>query len=207
VQVTSFLVIKNLGEPNLGKENLPIDWIISRDKVSALGLTKDSRILDVGSKDGKKAQYVAANVQLVMSDISKRPLSPFVCCDATKLPFIDNSFDAVTMLHVLEHIEDSGLAVKEIYRVLKKGGSTVIVTPNANRPTKVYSHIVKVAKHSSSKYPMNPDHVFEYGASDIEKVFAESEFNSYVIEPIFRRISTVVRIRQYCDQWIVTAKK
>ena len=191
----------------MGKENLPIDWAISRRKVSAIGLNEDSLILDVGSRDGKKAHYVVVNGQLVMSDISKKQLSPFVCCDATRLPFVDNSFDAVTMLHVLEHIEDGTAALKEIHRVLKKGGSTVIVTPNTDRPTKAYSHIMKIAKRSPHKYPMNPDHAFEYGASDIEKAFAESDFESYVIEPIFRRISAFVRIRQYCDQWIVTAKK
>lgn len=205
--VCGFFYYNHSGVPILGKQNLPIDWVVSKNKVSALGLNMSSQILDIGSRDGKKARYVVVTGQLLMSDVSKRSLSPFVCCDAAYLPFVNDSFDAITMLHVLEHIKDGGGALKEIYRVLKKGGSAIIVTPNNNRLTKVYSFIVNFVKKSPYKYPMNPDHVFEYSVSDIEKVFDQSDFESYVIEPIFRQISKLIRVRQYCDQWIVTAKK
>lgn len=49
--------------------------------------------------------------------------------DATRLPFADNRFDVVTMLDVLEHVEDDCAAVSEIYRVLKPGGVFILSVP------------------------------------------------------------------------------
>jgi 2-polyprenyl-3-methyl-5-hydroxy-6-metoxy-1,4-benzoquinol methylase len=39
------------------------------------------------------------------------------------------SFDAVVLLHVIEHIPDPGEAIAEIRRLLKKGGHLVVETP------------------------------------------------------------------------------
>ena len=49
--------------------------------------------------------------------------------DATSLPFASDSFDMVTMLDVLEHVEDDNVAVAEIFRVLKPGGAFVLSVP------------------------------------------------------------------------------
>jgi len=171
-----------------------------------LPLTDDSVVLDIGSKDGKKANYLINKGSLVMSDIVRRNLSPLVVLDATCLPFKDNSIDLVTMLHVLEHFKDGNLAVEEIYRVLKSNGSVLIVTPNARRLTKIYSMLLRFFGRSQDKYPMNPDHVLEYDASNIEVVMRNSAFKEHVIEPIFMA-SRFIRIRKYCDQWFIYAKK
>lgn len=49
--------------------------------------------------------------------------------DAVKLPFPDNHFDLVTMLDVLEHVEDDRAAAREIHRVLKPGGAFILSVP------------------------------------------------------------------------------
>lgn len=56
----------------------------------------------------------------------------FICGDATNLPFENQSFDAVTMFDVLEHIPDHKKAVSEALRVLRPGGFILISTPNEN---------------------------------------------------------------------------
>ena len=113
--------------------SMPLDWDNCKKRVLKLDLTEDSLVLDIGSKDGKKAHYIINKGQMVMTDICKREISPFVLCDATNLPFKDGSFELVTMLHVIEHIKNDKDAVKEIYRVLKKNGTALMVTPNVNR--------------------------------------------------------------------------
>jgi len=50
--------------------------------------------------------------------------------DEGKLPFPDASFDAVTMLMVLEHVFDPYHAVRELRRVVKPQGAVVIGVPN-----------------------------------------------------------------------------
>lgn len=47
-----------------------------------------------------------------------------------ELPFEDESFDVVTMLAVLEHLEYADYILKEIHRVLKKDGRLIITVPS-----------------------------------------------------------------------------
>ncbi len=48
---------------------------------------------------------------------------------AEKLPFADESFDVVTALDVVEHLDDDVSGLKEMHRVLKTGGQTLIFVP------------------------------------------------------------------------------
>ncbi|AZU03893.1 type 11 methyltransferase [Glycocaulis alkaliphilus] len=53
----------------------------------------------------------------------------FTVGDAGRLPFADNSFDAVICSEVLEHLPDVPLALSEIDRVLKPGGKFALSVP------------------------------------------------------------------------------
>jgi SAM-dependent methyltransferase len=48
---------------------------------------------------------------------------------AEKLPFDDQSFDVVTALDVVEHLDDDVAGLKEMHRILKTGGKTLIFVP------------------------------------------------------------------------------
>lgn len=52
-----------------------------------------------------------------------------VVADAHVLPYVDNSVDAIYCEAVIEHLSDPVKAVKEMCRVLKKGGEAFVVTP------------------------------------------------------------------------------
>lgn len=52
-----------------------------------------------------------------------------VKADICALPFRDNSFDFILCNHVLEHITDDVTAMKELYRVLKRGGTLIAQVP------------------------------------------------------------------------------
>lgn len=54
---------------------------------------------------------------------------PDIVMDATQLTFDNESFDAVFMLEVLEHVVEPKAALNEVNRVLKPGGRFVISTP------------------------------------------------------------------------------
>ncbi|MGR8009019.1 demethylmenaquinone methyltransferase [Streptomyces hypolithicus] len=51
---------------------------------------------------------------------------PFTAGDATKLPFRDGTFDAVTISFGLRNVQDTDQALRELYRVTKPGGRVVI---------------------------------------------------------------------------------
>jgi 2-polyprenyl-3-methyl-5-hydroxy-6-metoxy-1,4-benzoquinol methylase len=49
--------------------------------------------------------------------------------DKERLPFKDGSFDMVTMLELLEHLQNHRYLIAEASRVLKKGGVVFVTTP------------------------------------------------------------------------------
>lgn len=50
----------------------------------------------------------------------------------TKLPYSNDDFDNVFCIEVIEHLENPFALIKEMLRVLKKGGRLYITSPNIN---------------------------------------------------------------------------
>jgi GT2 family glycosyltransferase/SAM-dependent methyltransferase len=98
-------------------------------------------VLEVGGGRSGLTSLLYPNAQIVNIDLNgeyesascnQKPLVRFVCGDATDLPFADESFDAVTMFDLLEHVLDDRQAVREAFRVLCPGGFLLVSTPNEN---------------------------------------------------------------------------
>lgn len=98
-------------------------------------------ILEVGGGQGGLTAllYPQANITNIDLDpryaeapCNQQPQVKFVCGDATKLPFPDASFDAVTMFDVLEHVPDDRAAIAEALRVLRPDGYLLVSTPKDN---------------------------------------------------------------------------
>lgn len=54
--------------------------------------------------------------------------------DIENLPFRDESFDKVLMSEVLEHLHDDTQGLRELFRVLKPGGTMVLSVPHGRYP-------------------------------------------------------------------------
>lgn len=51
-----------------------------------------------------------------------------------QMPYADNTFDAVILSEILEHIDDDVAGLREMLRILKPGGVVAITVPHANYP-------------------------------------------------------------------------
>ncbi len=90
-------------------------------------LPKDGRFLEIGAGSGHlKDANPAADVTTI--DILPSPWVD-LCADAQALPFPADSFDGMTMLDVLHHIEHPGRFFAEAARVLKPGGRVAMMEP------------------------------------------------------------------------------
>jgi SAM-dependent methyltransferase len=67
------------------------------------------------------------NLEYITGDIES-PLAK-VKMDIHEIPFEENTFDVIFCNHVLEHVEDDILAMKEMLRVLKPGGWAILQVP------------------------------------------------------------------------------
>ena len=54
--------------------------------------------------------------------------------DVRTLPFRDGSFDAIYSMGTVEHFDDTDGALREIFRVLRPGGTAIIGVPNRRDP-------------------------------------------------------------------------
>jgi ubiquinone/menaquinone biosynthesis C-methylase UbiE len=98
--------------------------------------------LDLGIGDGRVASLlnvttlVGADVSQVALDRARTrlPDADLVLIEPDEpLPFADNEFDLVTCIETLEHVRDVQLALSEIRRVLRPGGTLALTTPASAR--------------------------------------------------------------------------
>jgi SAM-dependent methyltransferase len=84
---------------------------------------RDGLILDCGA--GRRSVYFDNVVNFEIVDYDTTDVRGV----GEMLPFIDNSFDAVFSLAVLEHVKDPFTCAREIVRVLKPGGDLMCAVP------------------------------------------------------------------------------
>ena len=65
-------------------------------------------------------RYVTADLESPLADMH---------FDVQQIPLEDESFDAIICNHIMEHVEDDGKALKELYRIMRRGGWGVILSP------------------------------------------------------------------------------
>lgn len=97
---------------------------------------QNPKILDVGCGTGANLEMLAGFGEAEGVDVSDDALEFCTAKGlkahkglAEKLPFEDESFDVVTALDVVEHLDDDIAGLKEMHRVLKRGGKTLIFVP------------------------------------------------------------------------------
>lgn len=98
---------------------------------------------------------------------------PAIKADITALFFENDTFDTVICSHVLEHIESDRLAIAELYRVLRKGGTLYVQVPL--KGTTTYENPLIKSEEERVIHFGQKDHVRWYG-TDIEERFTDVGF-------------------------------
>ena len=96
-------------------------------------IAQEKNILDVGG--GFRFQKGLGKYQELFKEKNYQVLDkessyqPDVVGDICQMPFPDESFDAIICKAVLEHVSEPQKAAREIYRILRKGGKSLIYLP------------------------------------------------------------------------------
>jgi demethylmenaquinone methyltransferase/2-methoxy-6-polyprenyl-1,4-benzoquinol methylase len=112
--------------------------------VAVSGVPSGARLLDVCSGTADLAiafaRYLGPNGQVIAMDFCAAMLGRghqkavqqgihliSILADAQRLPFGDAVFDAVTVAFGLRNVDDLAIALREMYRVLRPGGTALVL--------------------------------------------------------------------------------
>jgi ubiquinone/menaquinone biosynthesis C-methylase UbiE len=106
------------------------------------GLPEAEHALDLGCGDGRLSAFLRAD-SLTAADVSsvavrraagRLPDAEVALVGVDEpLPFVDNEFELVLCVEVLEHVRDVQLVLSEVRRVLRPGGGLALTTPAWSR--------------------------------------------------------------------------
>jgi SAM-dependent methyltransferase len=119
-------------------------WFVGRRKIIegflaqiCSGITGKPRILDVGCGTGANLEMLSRFGEAEGIDVSydalnfcrERGLQNVKWGEAARLPFESETFDLVTAFDVVEHLDDDVGGLKEMHRVLRRGGRALLFVP------------------------------------------------------------------------------
>jgi 2-polyprenyl-3-methyl-5-hydroxy-6-metoxy-1,4-benzoquinol methylase len=118
----------------------------------------------VGVEPNEKAKSIAIKKGVLFADTIEKLES--------------NSFDVITLWHVLEHVPDVVHQVAELKRLLKPSGTLIIAVPNFK------SFDANYYKTFWAAYDV-PRHLWHFSKTAIEKLFDKQNMNLVAVKPMW----------------------
>jgi SAM-dependent methyltransferase len=123
-------------------------------------------------------QQMPAGATYVSADLNSREVD--LNLDVQRLNLPSDSVDVILLSHVLEHVDDDALALREMHRVLVPGGMLVVQVPLGRKEVtddeKLHTPALRRARYGKT------DHVRLYG-NDIEARFLNAGFEVATYRP------------------------
>jgi 2-polyprenyl-3-methyl-5-hydroxy-6-metoxy-1,4-benzoquinol methylase len=157
-------------------------------------VSSGARVLDLGSGSGAWAKRLYdASYDVTACDFNPTPTSPMgskMPNERFEFPYYqvdlnqnfsgrlgNGGFDAVSIMDVIEHLENPRHTFRQIKSLLKKGGVVLLTTPNASG---LYSRLRffftgQMAMFTDVNYAIRWGHITPLTAWQLEKVFSESD--------------------------------
>ena len=161
-----------------------------------------ARLLEIGCSTGYLTRrFLVRGCDVVGCDINsaallqarlRHPAVPLACAEAERLPFADQSFDAIVMLEVIEHTFSDASALAEVRRVLRPGGVLILSTPHRGlfawldphnfrkglerRFPRLCALAARRVRFESGQFTANLDHHRHYRLAEIARLLGP-EFN------------------------------
>jgi len=190
-----------------------------------LRMIEGKEILDVGCAAGRLCKKMANmgfkvhGIDMledsieIAKEFSNSPNITYEVHDLLKQPFPDNSFDCITFLETIEHVENPGLFLREFHRILRPNGFLILSTPNATSLKNMFYTLsyrkkekrLKVIKEISSEHKKTGtqlEHIYNWdfptlvrlldrcGFELVDHTFARS---GPIVVPFFRRKIVIIK--------------
>jgi 2-polyprenyl-3-methyl-5-hydroxy-6-metoxy-1,4-benzoquinol methylase len=147
---------------------------------------KSGQLLDVGTGDGLFLKLAkSANFNIWGTEISAAAVRAaknlygldIHLTEIENADFKENSFDVITIWHVIEHVKNPVEVLKKAYSLSKRGAVVFVATPNLD---KHLSRIIYRLK-SNKPYPFyslkGEQHLFHFTENTLERIIKKAGFN------------------------------
>jgi SAM-dependent methyltransferase len=144
----------------LSLERHRLIWLYLRERTDFF--TKSLKVLHIAPEQCFEERFrKMKNLEYLTADLDS-PIADY-SCDVQNLPFSENEFDVVICNHVLEHVDDDLLAMREILRVMKPEAYAILLVPvDHSRPT-TYEDPSITSPKERAKHFLQYDHKRLYG--------------------------------------------
>ena len=151
-------------------------YFLDRDRPDLV--TAGTRLLHFAPEPFFEQRFRAVDgLDYVTADLD--PAAADVACDLEALPFADAAFDVFLCSHVLEHVDDDRAALAELRRVLRPGGTAVVLVPVDEGRATTYEDPAIVTAAGRERAFWQDDHVRLYGR-DVAARLAAAGFDVLV---------------------------
>jgi len=150
------------------KQKVSVLDVGGRKSPYTINLPAKITLLDVPQESGTREELNLGFTDAILADIQKKRsnIKDLIIQDMTQSKLSDESYDAVVCIEVIEHVEEDDMFVKNIAKVISKGGWAYFTTPNGDY----------IKNEGPNK---NPDHIRHYTKAQlktlIEKYFDRVE--------------------------------
>ena len=148
------------------------------ERVSGTRLNQGCRALDVGSGYGATTETLRRRgFHAIGCEMSWRGCSfaharglSMVRGKVPGLPFADRAFELVTSAHVIEHVGDPKVFVRELTRVLAPGGVLALVTDHVTASQHAWHRLRARAAFRMPPFQTSTDHTFVFGTEHLRQL-------------------------------------
>lgn len=162
IMPTHLVTVRNnikqlLKEHKKGKHIPSVLDVGGRKSPYTIQLPANVTLLDVPQEEGTREALNLGFTKDILTTIQKKRsnIKDVIIEDMTASTLADASYDAVVCIEVIEHVEADAVFVKNIAKVIKKGGWAYFTTPNGDY----------IKNEGPNK---NPDHVRHYTRLELQ---------------------------------------
>lgn len=158
--------IKQLVAQSKNDTRISILDVGGRKSPYTIGVPARVTVLDVPQEEGTKKELNLGFTDDLLKNIQKKRsnIDGLVIQDMTKSDLVNDSYDAVVCIEVIEHVEADEKFVENISKVIRKGGWAYFTTPNGDF----------IKNEGPDK---NPDHIRHYTKAELQGLL-EKYFDS-----------------------------
>jgi SAM-dependent methyltransferase len=159
-------------------------------------LAPKSKVLDIGCGDGSficraKENFICTGIEIsdyLASLAEKRPGIKVIIGNFLNTDFMDEKYDGITLISILEHLDEPLQAMKKCFGFLRQGGVLLMKTVNYNCLNR------RIRKEEWTGF-RPPDHVVYFNPSNLELLLKKAGFKKIKIS------SMPFNDNMYCEAW------